>query len=202
MVMYHIAMNVNGPPLVKQLRPLYEGYLREQVIPGFRSLPLDQYLSGPNGILTTAARSSYVLDEETVNWCIEWSPGLLVINVTPDSMQWAERRSPDPRFGDRSASDAEIKRYEDWEEMWEKEHYPVLPPQRGLIFDAWNDIMEESFSEWQSASEVQTQTIRRIFNRLDKLAEELTNGASDDAYEEWRRSSFGICDGKISTRGI
>jgi hypothetical protein len=189
MVMYHIATNVNGPPLVKQLRPLYEGYLREQVIPRFRPLPLDQYLSGPNGILTTPARFSYVLDKEAVNWCIEWSPGLLVINVTPDSMQWAARRSPDPRFGDRSASDAEIKRYEDWEEMWEKEHYPVLQPQRGLISDAWNDIMEESFSEWQSASEVQTQTIRRIFNRLDKLAEELTN-ASDDAYEEWRRSSF------------
>src|SRR5262252_8795877 len=94
MTMYHIAVRPSRPPLVKPLRPLYERYLREQVIPRFQPLSLDRYLDGPNGILATAARFSYVLDDEAVNWCIEWSPGLLVINVTPQAIQWGARRSP------------------------------------------------------------------------------------------------------------
>jgi len=190
MTMYHIAVRLSGPPLVKPLRPLYERYLREQVIPRFQPLSLDQYLSGPNGIPATLARFSYVLDNEAVNWCIEWEPGLLVINVTPHAMQWAARRSPNPQFGDRSATGAEIQRYEAWGEAWENEHYPVPPPQHGLIFDAWDDMIEESFSEWQSASEAQTRVIRRVFGRLDKLAEELPKDGSDSAYEEYHRSKF------------
>jgi hypothetical protein len=61
-------------------------YFREEILPKFQPLSLDQFLAGPNGILMTAARFSYVLAGEAVSWCIEWQPGLLVINVTPDSM--------------------------------------------------------------------------------------------------------------------
>jgi hypothetical protein len=67
------------------VRPLYERYFREEVVPRLQPLSQDQYLGGPIGIATTAARWSYVLDIEAVNWCIEWNPGLLVINVTPHS---------------------------------------------------------------------------------------------------------------------
>jgi hypothetical protein len=102
--MYHIALKLSSPPLVKPLRPLYERYFCEEIISRFGPLSLDQYLSGPIGIATTAARFSYVLDNEAVNWCIEWLPGLLVINVTADSMHWAARRSPNPQFGGRAAT--------------------------------------------------------------------------------------------------
>jgi hypothetical protein len=194
MAMYHVAVRLSSPPLVKPVRPLYERYFRAEIIPKFRPLSLDQYLGGPIGIVTSAARFAYVLDNETMNWCIEWPPGLLVIDVTSDAMQWAARRSPNPQFGERSATDAEIERYEEWEEAWEREHYPVPQPQYGLIFDAWDDIVEQSFSEWQPGSKVQTQAIQKGFAHLDKLAEKLPKDTNDGAYverlEEWRRSDF------------
>src|SRR5215467_8327784 len=85
---------------------------------------------------------------------------------------------------------ATIQRYEAWGEAWENEHYPVPPPQYGLIFDAWDDMIEESFSEWQSASEAQARVIREVISRLDKLAEELPKDPSGRAYEVYQRSDF------------
>jgi hypothetical protein len=149
MAMYHVAVRLSSPPLVRPVRPLYERYFRAEIIPKFRPLSLDQYLGGPIGIVTSAARS---------------------------------------------ATDAEIERYEEWEEAWEREHYPVPQPQYGLIFDAWDDIVEQSFSEWQPGSKEQTQAIQKGFAHLDKLAEKLPKDTNDGAYverlEEWRRSDF------------
>jgi hypothetical protein len=191
--MYHVALRPTHSPLVKPVRPLYASYLHDEIIPRFQGLSEDQYLGGPIGILTTAARFSYVLYNEAVNWCIEWSPGLLVINVTSDSMKWAARRSPNPQFGGRSATAAEIEKYEDWEDSWEKQHL-LPPPQYGLVFDAWDDIIEESFSNWQSTTEQQSRTVRMIFDRMDELAGRLPKDTNGRAYrelmEEWRRSDF------------
>jgi hypothetical protein len=190
--MHHIALRPGRLALVKPVHPLYARYFREEVLPRFQPISLDQFVAGPIGISTTAARFSYVLDNEAVNWCIEWNPGLLVINVTPNSMQWAARRSPNPEFGGRSATAAERERYAEWEQSWEKKHHLVQPPQYGLIFDAWDDIVEQSFSGWQPASDLQSQTIRKVFDRLDGLAERLPKDTSTygECVEEWRRSDF------------
>jgi len=147
---------------------------------------------GQLGISTTAARYSYVLDKEAVNWCIEWNPGLFVINVTQNSMHWAARQSPDPEFGGRTPSTAERERYAMWEHSWEKQHPLVQAPQYGLIFDVWDDIVEESFSDWRPASELQNQTIGTIFDRLDELAQGLPKDTITygERIEEWRRSDF------------
>jgi len=53
--------------------------------------------------------------KKNLYWCIEWTPGLLVIDLTPGAMQWAARRSPNPEFGGRRASKAEIQNFDAWE---------------------------------------------------------------------------------------
>jgi hypothetical protein len=73
--MHHLALVPNGQPLVKPVRPMHPRYVREQIVPRFQALSDDQYLAGPIGILNTAARCSYVLDQQAILWCIEWSPG-------------------------------------------------------------------------------------------------------------------------------
>ncbi len=191
--MYYIATGSSQRPMLKPVRSLYTRYLREEVIPSFQPLTVEQYLGGPIGIVHTAARFSYVLDNSAVNWCIEWRPGLLVINVTPNSMQWAARRSPDPQFGGRSATAAEIESYEKWEQAWESQHL-APPPQYGLIFDPWTDILEQSFTDWKPASEQQTLTIHKVFDWLDALAESLRGQSGGKTHaeqlEEWGRSYF------------
>jgi len=89
--MHHIALRPGRVPLVKPVRRLYACYFYEEVVPRFQPISVEHFVGGPIGISTTAARFSYVLDNEAVNWCIEWSPGLLVINVTPDSMRCRPR---------------------------------------------------------------------------------------------------------------
>jgi hypothetical protein len=191
-IVHHIALRDGAPPLTKPVRPPYAQYLREELVPRFQPLSLDQFLGGPNGILTTAARWSYVLDGEAVNWCIEWEPGLLVVNVTSDSMHWAARRSPNPEFGGRSATAAEIEQYDAWVQSWERQHPFTPPPQYGLVFDAWDDVISQSFGEWQPASESQSQTARKIFDRLDEFAHGMPRemGTYCDRIEAWRRSDF------------
>jgi len=184
--MHHIALRPGRVALVKPVQRLYARYFHEEVVPRFQPISVDQFVGGPIGISTTAARFSYVLDNEAVNWCIEWNPGLFVISVTQNSMHWAARRSPNPEFGGRSATAEEIERYAEWAEAWEKQHHLVPPPQYGLIFDAWNDIVEQSFSDWQPASEQQNRIIRKIFDHFDNLA----GGLSNDRMEICRRSDF------------
>ena len=46
-------------------------YLAETVRPALVPLADDDYLSGPAAILSTPARSSYVLLDDEVLWCVE-----------------------------------------------------------------------------------------------------------------------------------
>jgi len=190
--MHHIALRPGRVALVKPVRPLYAHYFHQEVVPRFQPISVDQFVGGPIGISATAARFSHVLDNEAVNWCIEWNPGLFVISVTQNSMHWAARRSPNPEFGGRSATNAERERYAKWEHSWEKQHPLVQPPQYGLIFDAWDEIVEQSFSDWRPASELENQTIRKVFDRLNELSDGLPKDTSryGERIEDWRRSDF------------
>ena len=108
-----------------------ETYLRESVIPLMLPLSEEGYRSGPARILNTAAHFSYVLDGSVVHWCIEWEPGLVVIRFAPDCLlAWARIRSPNPQFGGREATDAELENYDEDNEEQDCQYR--------LIFDAWD----------------------------------------------------------------
>ena len=123
------------------LGPTSEAYLRENILPVMRPLSDDEYIDGPAKILGTAARFSYVLDDEVVYRCVEWGPGLVVVKFAPDkSLAWAELRSPNPQFGGREATDEEIESYDDTAENH----------QYNLVFDAWDaQFDEDELQEWQ-----------------------------------------------------
>jgi hypothetical protein len=191
--MDHVADAADAPPLLKSVRPSYVRYLRAEIIPRFQSLSEREYLGGPVGILNTFARFSYVLDEENLYWCIEWAPGLLVIDLTPNAMRWVARRSPNPEFGGRLASKAEIESFDVWERAWEESHNEP-PPQYGIIFDAWDDVMERTFTRWRSASELQVRAIRRVLDGVNELCAGLPRDSQSQLYREHieacRRSIF------------
>jgi hypothetical protein len=98
-------------------------------------------------------------------------------------------RAPIAEPGGRLATAAEIQSFEQREESWDRQH-PEPPPQYGLFFDAWDDIVEQSFSAWHPAADEQSRFIRLAFHRLDELAANLPSDARSAAYHErmeaWR----------------
>lgn len=112
----------------------------------------EDYLAGPAVIVSTAARSSYVLDGEDVLWCTEWEPGLLVFRFRPDAtMQRVALRSPVPDFAGREASQEAI-------EAWDEE---APNPQYRLIFDAWDAQFEADTRAWLGFTVAQPDDLRR-----------------------------------------
>ena len=188
--MHHVAATASGQTLVKPLLPAYARYLREEVYPRLQPLSDSEYLNGPAGILNTLARFSYVIDGGRIFWCVEWRPGLLAIDLTPGGMRWAARRSPDPEFGGRRAASSELQRYDAWQRAWQSEHREQ-PPQYGLIFDAWDDTVAQSFSAWQAASEAQHRIFRDALDALNTLTATLLHSPrSCERYMEMCRHSF------------
>lgn len=115
-------------------------YLRTHVIPHLTSLSVSDYVSGPATLLLTAAPYSYVLDDgPTVLWCVEWDPGLLVVQFSPDgTMAWAAMRSPVPDFGGRIPDPEDNLDYDEDDN-----------PQYRLVFDPWDATFEEDTREWK-----------------------------------------------------
>jgi hypothetical protein len=74
---------------------------------------------------------------------VEWEPGLLVVRFAPDgSLALAERRSPNPEFGGREATEEELADYD--EDNEEQAH------QYRLVFDAWDAQLDEDEREdWE-----------------------------------------------------
>lgn len=144
----------------RSVAPGEETYLRELVFLALRPLSEEEYKSGPARILNTAARYSYVLDDDTVYWCVEWEPGLLVLRFTPDSaLALAELRSPNPQFGGREATPEELANYD--EDNEEEAH------QYNLIFDAWDAQFDEDEREdWEI---VDDETKRRVDIALETV---------------------------------
>ena len=118
-------------------------YLLRGIVPALRPLSDDEYLSGPVAILGTAARSSYVLVNRDVFWCVEWEPGLIVVRFSPNgAMAWAAFRSPIPDFGRRTPTEEDLK--------FAAELDPEADnPQYNLVFDAWDAQFEEDAREYR-----------------------------------------------------
>jgi hypothetical protein len=119
----------DAPVLSLALCKLESDYLENVVSPLLRPLAEAHYIEGPQGILQTLARYSYVLVGKNVLWCVEWKPGLLVIEFSPNgSIRWCALRSPIPEFGGRVATEEELSSYD--------EDRPN--PQYDLVFTAWD----------------------------------------------------------------
>ena len=155
-------------------------YLREVVLPRLRPLSEEDYFNGPLAIYATAARFSYVLAGSDVYWCVEWSPGLLVIRFSADgSMSWCALRSPVPELGGREAT----------EEEWDAYDEDAPNPQYNLVFDAWDpqlepdrrdgwaEISADEMRRWKAAMAQQ--------ERLGATADELQE-SDPEAYDRWR----------------
>jgi len=105
-----------------------------------KPLSEEQYMQGPAVLLQTFARASYILDGNSLYWCIEWSPGLLVVRIGPGrQMSWAAIRSPVPEFGGREPLQEDIDAYDD-----EAENH-----QYNLVFSAWDAQFDEKCRNWR-----------------------------------------------------
>lgn len=114
-------------------------YLRKAAA-HLRPLPDDEYMKGPACIAHTLANFSYVLDDQDLYWCVEWSPGLLVLKMVPNKdMEWVALRSPIPDFGGRQPlpDDGNPDEYEHDDN-----------PQYNLIFTSWDAQFDKQKREW------------------------------------------------------
>lgn len=162
--------------LARDVRPSEVDYLRSVVIPRLRPLSEDEYVNGPHAIVATMARWSYILSSHYLYWCIEWDPGLLVICFSPDGqMQWCALRSPDPQFGGRRASPAEIDAFD--------EDQPN--PQYHLVFEALDSQFEPREDKgWKLASAVEVRAWRAAIFRANVI------GHKVEALTEQQRSEW------------
>ena len=108
-------------------------YLR-RAIETLKPLSAEDYMRGPAAILHMLARYSYVLVGSDVYWCVEWTPGMLVIRFSPDGqMAWTAIRSPVPDFGDRTPTPEDKAAYD-----------PDAPNhQVNLVFEPWTAQFDE-----------------------------------------------------------
>ncbi len=115
-------------------------YLREVVEPALEPLSDSDYRAGPARILSTAARFSYVLDGDHVFWCVEWSPGLLVVRIGPgEQLARAVLVSPNPEFAGRKATEEEL-------DAW---HEDDPNPQYNLVFHPWDAQFDTDDREYR-----------------------------------------------------
>ncbi|MEW4454120.1 hypothetical protein AB1L30_15715 [Bremerella sp. JC817] len=108
-------------------------YLR-RAIDTMQPLSAEDYMQGPAAILHMLARYSYVLLDNDVYWCVEWTPGMIVIRFSPNGeMAWTAIRSPVPDFGGRTATKEEKEAYD-----------PDAPNhQVNLVFEPWTAQFDE-----------------------------------------------------------
>lgn len=157
------------------VRPQEMAYIRETIAPQLQPMTKEDYVNGPAAILQTEARWSYVLDGETAYWCVEWLPGLLVLQFTENGpMQWATVASSQLE----AANAAEMKDYNEDEDE----------PQYRLIYEAWDAQFEDGLREgWKVAPEATELSFERALTQVRQIEDELENlyGSDEAAFERW-----------------
>lgn len=151
-----------------------EAYLR-QIIATLRPISDEEYMNGPAIFLHTFAHYGYVLDGETVYWCVEWDPGLVVIRFSPDQpLSWSAIRSPVPTFGGREAAPEDLLHYDEDAEN----------PQYNLVFTPWDAQFSAQKREWcrfvPADADVQARFARALdhVNSLGDVMERRFSGES------------------------
>lgn len=158
--------------MVKPLENILAQYMRKQVLPLMKPLSKDDYLYGPAAILGAEAAYSYLLDGSVVYWCVEWDPGLLVIRFDDKGkMAYAALQALNPLFGNRTATLADIKAYEERE----------CDQQVELVYQGYDAQFEDADrTGWVIA----TRPFRRAFDTaiefVNVMHEKLEDGFGDD----------------------
>jgi len=149
-------------------------YLRNTVVPALQPLHQADYIEGAQGILTTMARHSYVLWRECVYWCIEWNPGLLIIEFSPPGdFRWCAFRSPNPEFGGRAATEKELDQYDE----------DARNPQYNMVFTAWDAQTDEYWRQgWSRISSIDQQAWISAMRRATEIETE-TSALSESERE-------------------
>lgn len=128
---YLMFKDVNNKPaaMTRTVPKKDAAYLKKTVVPKMRALSDDEYLYGPGAILQTPAKYSYILDGKAVYWCVDWAPGLLVLQFSVDGAM---------KF-------AALRRIDSDEEDGESQY--------NLIYDAWDaQFEEETGPGWAAAA--------------------------------------------------
>ena len=157
-------------------------YLRYVVFPALQPLSDEEYMYGPAAILRTFAHFSYILDGEVLYWCIEWEPGLLVIEMSPSGkMRWSSHKSLNPRFGGREASEEEIANYD--EDEPNHQYY--------IVFDAWDAQFEEIYRDDCVPIDDKTKALyESALQHANHLGDELARRYPDkEGIEKWKEKS-------------
>lgn len=154
------------------LEPDVADYFLRGIRPNLRPLSDDEYANGPAVFLHTLAKSSYVLYQNSVYWCTEWEPGLIVVRLSPDGpMAWAALRSPVPNFGGREPLPEDL--LHDYDED--------ANPQYNLIFTPWDALFDE-----ERRADAQTASVyEAAFNHVSALGEQQRSRYSDAAHAQW-----------------
>jgi hypothetical protein len=172
-----------GEESVIYAAPLDSGdaeYFLKAIVVTLRAFSDEQYMNGPAAIPHTFARSSYVLYQKSVYWCIEWEPGLIVIRFSSDGMMaWTVLRSPNPTFGRRTPTEADLRDYDE----------TAINHQYNLVFRAWDAQFEEDtrrFRNFTPADATTIETYRAAFEHANALGDRLQSRYSEGAgFERW-----------------
>lgn len=94
-------------------------------------------------------------------------------------MSWCALRSPNPNFGGREASEAELDAYDEDEPN----------PQYNLVFDAWDPEVDPELREgWSEASADEVRRWKAAISPADRLGARMMEIYESDpeAHERWR----------------
>jgi hypothetical protein len=168
---------------VMQTAPLAPGdadYFLGGILPALNPLSDDEYMNGPAALLHTLAKSSYVLHATSVYWCVEWSPGLVVVRFSPDgTMAWAAFRSPNPRFGGREPLEIDLRDYDEDD----------TNHQYNLVFDAWDSQFEDDMRQFHGFEPAAAKTVEvyeAAFRHANALGERLqTQYPNGPKFDRW-----------------
>jgi hypothetical protein len=185
---YVIYVDHEGEEGVMMTAPLAEedrDYFVRGILPVMRPMTHEEYMHGPMYLLHTLAKTSYLLHQRSVYWCIEWEPGLIVVRFSPDdSLAAAALRSPNPEFGGREPSEEDLREYDEGAENH----------QYNLIFQAWDAQFDTQMREWNSFTPADEETARRFdaaMEHAQALGErmEAEYGGKPDEIARWRKQA-------------
>lgn len=146
-----------------------------KILPFLKPLSDEDYMSGSAYLLQTMAKYSYILFEKDVYWCVERSPGLIVVRFSPDgAMASAALRSPVPDFGGRKPDPRDLGKYDP-----DAENH-----QYNLVFRAWDAQFDEQWRKWSKFKVAGPKIIREFEAALahaDKLSSQLEKKYTNEA---------------------
>ena len=141
-------------------------YFKREVLPSLTPISQDFYCKSFAAILQTLAKWSYILYQEKLYWCIEWTPGFIVLEFQPDGIiQGAALRSPIPTFGRRTPLPVDLENEFD-DELYENHQY-------NLIFDAWDAQFDKQTRNWKKfllVSKEDREQYDKCIRYIDNLA--------------------------------